>query len=172
MLNRLKKNNQGFTIIEVMIVLAIAGLIMLIVFLAVPALQRSSRNTQRKNDIASLAGAVSNYISNNNGAVPDTVTLAGGTATVKCANGGANGSVCDKTDTNVETAKVGAFTAIAVPTSPSTSTTAPDTNTVEYVPGWTCNSSNTGLGSTSARSAAFVYQIETGSSAANECQEQ
>jgi prepilin-type N-terminal cleavage/methylation domain-containing protein len=43
------KQYLGFTIIEVMIVLAIVGLIMLIVFLAVPPLQRSSRNTDRKN---------------------------------------------------------------------------------------------------------------------------
>ncbi|MDQ3065292.1 MAG: prepilin-type N-terminal cleavage/methylation domain-containing protein, partial [bacterium] len=41
MLSRIKNNNKGFTIIEVLIVLAIAGLIMLIVFLAVPALQRN-----------------------------------------------------------------------------------------------------------------------------------
>lgn len=35
-----KNSPRGFTIVEVMIVLAIAGLIMLIVFLAIPALQR------------------------------------------------------------------------------------------------------------------------------------
>ena len=40
MLNKIKKDNKGFTIIEVLIVLAIAGLIMLTVFLAVPSLQR------------------------------------------------------------------------------------------------------------------------------------
>jgi prepilin-type N-terminal cleavage/methylation domain-containing protein len=34
------KNKEGFTIIEVLIVLAIAGLIMLVVLLAVPGLQR------------------------------------------------------------------------------------------------------------------------------------
>jgi prepilin-type N-terminal cleavage/methylation domain-containing protein len=73
MLNKLKKpNNQGFTIIEVMIVLAIAGLILLIVFLAVPALQRNSRNTQRKNDVAGLLAAVSEFSNNNNGALPNT----------------------------------------------------------------------------------------------------
>jgi prepilin-type N-terminal cleavage/methylation domain-containing protein len=38
MLKKLKKSDSGFTIIEVMIVLAIAGLILLIVFLAVPAM--------------------------------------------------------------------------------------------------------------------------------------
>lgn len=62
--------NQGFTIIEVLIVLAIAGLIMLIVFLAVPALQRNSRNTQRRDEVGTLAGSISEYVSNNNGKLP------------------------------------------------------------------------------------------------------
>ena len=65
-----KKRSEGFTIIEVMIVLAIAGLIILIVFLAVPALQRNSRNTQIKNDVASIMGAMNEYAANNNGALP------------------------------------------------------------------------------------------------------
>ncbi len=64
------KNRQGFTIIETMIVLAIAGLIMLIVFLAVPALQRASRNTSRKNDAGNISSAISTWISNNNGTLP------------------------------------------------------------------------------------------------------
>lgn len=69
----LKKSNQkGFSIIEVLIVLAIAGLIMLIVFLAVPALQRNTRNTQRKNDVTALIGALQEYVSNNNGTLPAT----------------------------------------------------------------------------------------------------
>jgi prepilin-type N-terminal cleavage/methylation domain-containing protein len=44
----MKNRSRGFTIIEVMIVLAIAGTILLIVFLAIPALQRSERNHNRK----------------------------------------------------------------------------------------------------------------------------
>jgi prepilin-type N-terminal cleavage/methylation domain-containing protein len=75
--NSLKKSDseKGFTIIEVMIVLAIAGLILLIVFLAVPALQRNSRNTQRKNDVANVAGAVNEYVSNNSGKLPTTAAI-------------------------------------------------------------------------------------------------
>lgn len=72
MLKNLKKENSGFTIIEVLIVLAIAGLIMLIVFMAVPALQRNSRNTQRKSDVSAMLGAVSEYVSNNGGRLPTT----------------------------------------------------------------------------------------------------
>lgn len=71
---KLKKLHQeGFTIIEVMIVLVIAAIILLIVFLAVPALQRNSRNTQRKNDVANLLAAVNEYASNNNGKLPDSL---------------------------------------------------------------------------------------------------
>ena len=45
-------SKQGFTIIEVVLVLAIAGLIFLMVFVALPALQRSQRDTQRRNDMS------------------------------------------------------------------------------------------------------------------------
>jgi prepilin-type N-terminal cleavage/methylation domain-containing protein len=65
-----QKRQEGFTIIEVLIVLAIAALILLIVFLAVPSLQRNARNTQRKSDIANLASAMSNFEGNNSGALP------------------------------------------------------------------------------------------------------
>lgn len=68
----LKSKPSGFTIIEVLIVLAIAGLILMIVFLTVPALQRNSRNSQRKNDVAIVLGKLNDYVSNNNGALPPT----------------------------------------------------------------------------------------------------
>ena len=61
------KSKKGFTIIEVVLVLAIAGLIFLMVFIALPALQRSQRNTQRRDDYSMLSTAVTNYISNNGG---------------------------------------------------------------------------------------------------------
>jgi prepilin-type N-terminal cleavage/methylation domain-containing protein len=74
MLNNLRKSNrEGFTIIEVMIVLAIAGLILLIVFLAVPALQRNARNTNRKSDAGRVSAAVANFITNNQGTLPTTI---------------------------------------------------------------------------------------------------
>jgi prepilin-type N-terminal cleavage/methylation domain-containing protein len=65
-----KSKQSGFTIVEVMIVIAIAGLIMLIVFLAVPALQRNSRNTQRKNDASKLMSAVIEYANNHRNQYP------------------------------------------------------------------------------------------------------
>lgn len=62
-----QKKNKGFTIIEVLIVLAIAGLIMLVVFLAVPALQRNARNQGRNSDAQTIVAAVNECLSNKNG---------------------------------------------------------------------------------------------------------
>ena len=64
------KSKKGFTIIEVVLVLAIAGLIFLMVFVALPALQRSQRDTQRRNDMARFISQIAQYQTNNNGQVP------------------------------------------------------------------------------------------------------
>lgn len=63
----MKKTEKGFTIIEVALVLAIGALIFLVVFLAVPALQRNQRNDARKRDISNVVEAVTDYNSNNPG---------------------------------------------------------------------------------------------------------
>ncbi|HEX5797975.1 MAG TPA: type II secretion system protein [Candidatus Saccharimonadales bacterium] len=68
-MKKLQNRSEGFTIIEVLIVLAIAGLIMLIVFLAVPALQRNSRNTQRNSDASLIASGVNECLNNRNGQI-------------------------------------------------------------------------------------------------------
>ena len=63
-------SERGFTIIEVVLVLAIAGLIFLMVFIALPALQRSQRDTQRRDDLARVSQALTQYQTNNNGRLP------------------------------------------------------------------------------------------------------
>lgn len=60
----------GFTIIEVVLVLAIAGLIFMMVFIALPQLQRAQRDTQRRQDMADLQAAVTQFQTNNNGKIP------------------------------------------------------------------------------------------------------
>lgn len=62
--------SKGFTIIEVVLVLAIAGLIFLVVFLALPALQRGQRDQQRKQDLGKFMSQLVAYQSNNQGALP------------------------------------------------------------------------------------------------------
>lgn len=65
-----KQSTKGFTIIEVVLVLAIAGLIFLMVFIALPALQRGQRDTQRKNDVSRINTQISNAAAANRGAIP------------------------------------------------------------------------------------------------------
>ncbi len=87
MLKQLRKQTEGFTIIEVLIVLAIAGLILLIVFLAVPALQRNGRNTTKRSDASKALGAVGEFVSNNNGKVPATADVASLQTSANLSNG-------------------------------------------------------------------------------------
>ena len=70
--NQPQKNKHGFTIIEVVLVLAIAGLIFLMVFIALPALQRSQRDTQRRDDMALFAAQITQYQANNGNQIPSS----------------------------------------------------------------------------------------------------
>lgn len=73
MLKRKTNSRRGFTIIEVVLVLAIAGLIFLMVFLALPALQRSQRDTERRNKLGEFKTQIVQYQSNNRGRVPQDI---------------------------------------------------------------------------------------------------
>lgn len=64
------KQQKGFTIIEVVLVLAIAALIFLMIFVALPALQRGQANSARKSDAATVAAALNTYRTNKNGQLP------------------------------------------------------------------------------------------------------
>lgn len=65
-----QQKTKGFTIIEVVLVLAIAGLIFLMVFIALPALQRSQRDSARKSEVGTVASAITSYQSNNRNGIP------------------------------------------------------------------------------------------------------
>ena len=65
--NLKSQTKKAFTIIEVVLVLAIAGLIFLMVFIALPALQRNQRDTQRKNDMSRILSQLKVYQSNSRG---------------------------------------------------------------------------------------------------------
>jgi prepilin-type N-terminal cleavage/methylation domain-containing protein len=156
MLNNIKKRKQeGFTIIEVLIVLAIAGLILLVVFLAVPALQRNSRNTQMKNAAASVLGAVSEYTNNNGGTQPDTAAIAAdGTVTISAAAG---------SDTPAK-AKIQSGYAVAAG---STMPTATGSFVVYF--GHKCTNATTFDTASTPRAVAIGYKIEANGTTANQC---
>ncbi|HMS92553.1 MAG TPA: type II secretion system protein [Candidatus Saccharibacteria bacterium] len=65
-----KLSNKGFTLIEVVIVLAIASLIMVIVFLAVQGANRAQRDTARKNQANQILAAAQQFAANNSGKFP------------------------------------------------------------------------------------------------------
>lgn len=69
-----KQTVKGFTIIEVVLVLAIAGLIFLMVFIALPALQAGQRDTQRRSDASRVVAQITAYASANSGNVPNNQT--------------------------------------------------------------------------------------------------
>lgn len=62
----------GFTVIEVLIVVAIAGLIISIVFLAIPAIQRNERNSSRKEMVGLIDGQLQQYYAQSQLNFPDS----------------------------------------------------------------------------------------------------
>jgi prepilin-type N-terminal cleavage/methylation domain-containing protein len=139
-----KKSVKGFTIIEVLIVLAIAGLIMAIVFLAVPALRRNSNNNSRRSDAAHLAGIVNEYASNHSGQLPavgnPSAQLTGAVGSEKWAIMNAPTRVVSGNDT------VGDVDDMIVNTSTTCDPTA----------------ANPVVGGASPRSFSISFQVETG----------
>ncbi len=87
-----KLQNKGFTVIEVSLVLAIAGLIFLMVFVALPGLRASQRDADRREHVASFLESVKKYQTNNRGALPGSSELTtinnGGTVNVSSENAG------------------------------------------------------------------------------------
>ena len=162
MLKQIRKLNQdAFTIIEVMIVLAIAGMIILVVLLAVPAVQRNSRNTAIKNDASAVAGGITEFESNNNGNVPTAIA---GTGTVSISGTGTT------TQAKVQGGTV--VTSLAA-TGTVPAATGPAAGSIVVYLGHKCTASGTytpgTAGDTNTRSAAVYYSTETSSGLQQQC---
>lgn len=127
---------KGFTIIEVVLVLAIAGLIFLMVFIALPALQRSQRDTQRKNDLSRIATQITAYSSNNRGAIPTSLILPITGTFVYNYLGGAAVAATQSGSSYVEPTTGNGYTFLAVNT--ATSATVPAVGQVAYDTGRIC----------------------------------
>lgn len=59
------KDRRGFTLIEIVLVLAIAGFVLIMVFLAITGAQRSRRDEHRQTDLGRIYGAIETYNSAN-----------------------------------------------------------------------------------------------------------
>jgi prepilin-type N-terminal cleavage/methylation domain-containing protein len=146
---------KGFTIVETMIVLAIVGAIMLVVFLAVPALQRNSRNTGLRSDVANVLGAVNEFITNNNGNMPTTAATASGVVTISGAAGTSSAQTNVRGSTDISNGNA----------APALTTT----DTIVLVFGNKCNGNT--LGAASARATAALFNVEGASTNTLQCQE-
>mgnify|MGYP000909250436 FL=1 len=159
-MNTKLQQRKGFTIIEVVLVLAIAALIILMVFIAWPALQRTQRDQARKSDVALIGSTISTFKSNNRGQLPNICELnrlvfRQGTSiyqAVDCASGGA------VTGSNIITqATVADDSAVGI-------------EQVIVVPGGRCDGNNVRTGG-SPRQAALVFAVEANGTPMRQCQE-
>lgn len=131
---RLSKSNQsGFTLLEVLLVVAIIAVLAGIVIIALnPSKQLGeSRNAQRRADVNAILNGVYQYALDNNGVLPASITT---TATEICQSGA--GSCTSLTDLSVITANEEYLTSIPIdPQCPSVC----DTNGVGYTISKTAN---------------------------------
>ncbi len=61
----LKKNNRGFTIVELLIVIVVIGILAALVIVTYNGIQQKARDTERKTDIKAVQGQLEAYWANN-----------------------------------------------------------------------------------------------------------
>jgi prepilin-type N-terminal cleavage/methylation domain-containing protein len=148
----LPNKTKGFTIIEVVLVLAIAGLIFLVVFLALPALQRGQRDTQRKQDLSKFMSQVTTYSSNNQGSLPGATSALWNTFVTNYLTVGST-PFADPTD----------GTTYNVVLQTTAVTPNPGVHTIQVYPGDTCANVSTVVPVPASRTvAAAIYQEQGG----------
>lgn len=184
-----KLNNKGFTIVETLIVLAIAAVILIIVLLAVPALQRSSKNTSDHEAADDVSSAISDYESANSGSAPAYISSNGtaGTLLVGASSSSNTTYNIPSSDLVLQYAMPPAATSTTAAFKYSTTSTSNgstlaatgntiSTGNVGVVVGGLCPSPATTTGNanltitaTSAQSFAIVYPIQASSGGNTGC---
>lgn len=84
--NFLKKNLAGFTLVELLIVIAIISILISLAAASFLRAQRQGRDSQRKSDLEKVANALEQYYGDNN-AYPETEVVTGN-GRINCGTGG------------------------------------------------------------------------------------
>ncbi|MBP6038057.1 MAG: type II secretion system protein [Candidatus Saccharimonas sp.] len=164
-MSKAELKQKGFTIIEVVLVLAIAALIFLMVFIALPALQRNQRDQARKTFQSKVSSAVTTYQSNKRGAQPTTGALlapyfdgAAATAATKSSDGvytaTTNDGYADNQYIVVVNAKPNPI--------PANSAGNANIDVVQVYTGAKCNATADGIVAGTGRQAAILMKMENG----------
>lgn len=125
MLNQLRKE-RGFTIIELLIVIAIIGILATLVLTNFQGAQAKGRDTVRKNDINSLYQKLEEYYNENGSYINTAVTAANASTLFPGIDGGA---VTDEDGLVIETTF---STATATAPTPSVANVSADATSDEY----------------------------------------
>lgn len=88
----MKRNQSGFTLIEILVVIGILAVLFAIALVAInPARQFSQANdTKRRSDVNALLNAVHQYAADNKGALPTAIT----TTVATIGNGTGEADIC------------------------------------------------------------------------------
>jgi prepilin-type N-terminal cleavage/methylation domain-containing protein len=150
------QKKDGFTIIEVVLVLAIAALMMLLVFLAWPSLQRGQRDQARKNDVSAIGSTIGTHKSNYKGKLPELNKLR-----EYMENQGMSQYEAS-TD----------ITAAGSPGTPASTGQGPmtDVDKIRYVPGHKCKDDG-GTQRAGGRQAAIQFMVEADGNNLAQCQD-
>ncbi|HWB39376.1 MAG TPA: hypothetical protein VG604_04040 [Candidatus Saccharimonadales bacterium] len=126
------------------------------------SLGQSSDNVSRKNDAATILAAVSDYQSNNLGALPTSLQKGAAEATIE---------FCGKSCDGDGSAKLGFYSVDNVSFQTYAGTlVVPDSKTVYIVNEATCKADGTGIGAAgTARDSVVLFALESGSAVQQQC---
>jgi prepilin-type N-terminal cleavage/methylation domain-containing protein len=121
----MKKNKKGFTLLEILLVVAAISILAGIVIVAINPNKQlgETRNAQRRSDVNTILNAIYQYAIDSSGSLPSGIiqaTTCDNTATKQVCKAGRTGTCATGTDLTVLTASEKYL--VAIPADPSGST--------------------------------------------------